>query len=411
MVFQYYYFYYLTDRVEMEEIMNILICSCACIFEPHLIDAFKQLHINVKRLDKTINNTYNDPDYIKELSDELKADKYDFVFSLNYLPIVSMVCSIFKIKYISWVLDSPCFELNSHTLVNQINYIFIFDRELYNSYKDKLRGHIFYLPLSANTQFIDSITLTEEELTKYSCDISFVGSTYASRRKYYSIKLSDYWKGYFDALINIQLSLYGINIFENAVTQDALCAVAKSLNWDLSFNADKTNSLYEVDFKRLLIDNYLCKECSYLERINIIDKLSRHFKFHVYTFDDISEYTNVFKHDSIDPCIDVFKVYKSSKININITSKSIKTGLPLRIFDILGAGGFLITNYQSELPEMFEIGKDLVIYESIEDLIDKTAYYLEHDDERKIIAENGYKKVKSSYQTSSRILEFFSRVI
>lgn len=391
--------------------MNLLICSCASIFEPHLIDSLKQMHIHSKRLDKIIRNTYNDVEYIRELTAELKANKYDFVFSLNYLPIVSMVCSIFKIKYISWVLDSPCFELNSHTLVNPVNYVFIFDRELYSRYKDKLSGHIFYLPLSANTQFINAISLTDEEIDKYSCDISFVGSTYASRRKYYSLDLPDYWKGYFDALIESQLNLYGINIFENTVTKDALNAVAESLNWDLNFNADKTNSFYEVDFKSLLIDNYLCKECTYLERIHIIDKLSQRFKFHVYTFDDISEYTNVFKHDSIDPCIDVFKVYKSSKININITSKSIKTGLPLRIFDILGAGGFLITNYQSELPEMFEIGKDLVIYESIAELIEKASYYLSHEDERKIIAENGYKKVESCYQTSNRILEFFSKVI
>ena len=67
----------------------------------------------------------------------------------------------------------------------------------------------------------------------------------------------------------------------------------------------------------------------------------------------------------------------------------------MRIFDVLGAGGFLLTNYQEELEDYFEIGKDLVCYSSEEDLLQKTAYYLEHDEERKQIARNGYLKVKS----------------
>lgn len=50
-----------------------------------------------------------------------------------------------------------------------------------------------------------------------------------------------------------------------------------------------------------------------------------------------------------------------------MTSKPIRTGLPLRIWDILGAGGFVLTNYQTEIPEYFEIGKDLETYTCEED--------------------------------------------
>ena len=50
--------------------------------------------------------------------------------------------------------------------------------------------------------------------------------------------------------------------------------------------------------------------------------------------------------------VDVCKIY------LNMTIKPIQTGLPLRIFDIMGCGGFLMTNYQAELPEYFEIGTD-----------------------------------------------------
>ena len=52
-------------------------------------------------------------------------------------------------------------------------------------------------------------------------------------------------------------------------------------------------------------------------------------------------------------------IFHQSKINLNLTAKSIRSGLSLRIFDVLGCEGFLITNYQAELPEHFNIGEDL----------------------------------------------------
>ena len=63
------------------------------------------------------------------------------------------------------------------------------------------------------------------------------------------------------------------------------------------------------------------------------------------------------------------------------------------MLDVLAAGGFLITTYQEEIDEYFENGKELVIAHTPEEMIELTAYYLEHEDERKTIAENGQKKV------------------
>lgn len=77
----------------------------------------------------------------------------------------------------------------------------------------------------------------------------------------------------------------------------------------------------------------------------------------------------------------------------------------LRIFDVLGCGGFLITNFQSELPDYFEIGKDLVTYESPQDLLDKCSYYLKHEDERIEIANNGYEKVKQFHTWDIRLVQ------
>ena len=96
-------------------------------------------------------------------------------------------------------------------------------------------------------------------------------------------------------------------------------------------------------------------------------------------------------------------VFKCSKINLNITLKSIINGIPLRAFDIMGCGGFLLTNYQDDFVKYFTPGEDLVIYENQSDFLYKIKYYLAHEDERMQIAENGYTKVKNLHSFKIRL--------
>ena len=96
---------------------------------------------------------------------------------------------------------------------------------------------------------------------------------------------------------------------------------------------------------------------------------------------------------------------------MNITSKTIESGIPQRIFDILACEGFCITNYQSEIAEYFEEDNELVIYYDMQDLINKVEYYLANEEERKRIAENGYKKVNEAFSLEARVEEMFLQVL
>ena len=63
----------------------------------------------------------------------------------------------------------------------------------------------------------------------------------------------------------------------------------------------------------------------------------------------------------------------------------------------MGAGGFLMSNYQPELAEYFIDGQDIVLFDSPEDMRWKVNYYLQHDEERQQIAQNGFEKVKKEF--------------
>lgn len=103
-------------------------------------------------------------------------------------------------------------------------------------------------------------------------------------------------------------------------------------------------------------------------------------------------------------------VFNNSRINLNITLRSIKSGIPLRAMDICGAGGFLLSNYQADFYDVFVPGEDIVLYESLDDMIEKCKYYIKHEKERQQIADNGYGKIVSGHTYDIRFKEIFNIV-
>ena len=76
----------------------------------------------------------------------------------------------------------------------------------------------------------------------------------------------------------------------------------------------------------------------------------------------------------------------------------------------MGAGGFLLTNFQNDFNMHFVDGEDFVSYSSKEDLYNKIEYYLTHEDERQAIARNGCKKVQEEHTYIQRLGEMLDIV-
>lgn len=85
-------------------------------------------------------------------------------------------------------------------------------------------------------------------------------------------------------------------------------------------------------------------------------------------------------------------MFACSKINLNPSLRIIQTGIPQRALDIMGAGGFLLSNYQEELMEYYENEKDMAVYDSYGDAMEKIEFYLKHEELRRHIAENGRRR-------------------
>lgn len=324
---------------------------------------------------------------------------YDCVFSLNYFPHVSDLCEELGKKYIAWTVDSPLISLYHQSLFNKCNYIFIFDRFYCEELKNLGAEHVWYLPLAVNCSRVDKITgsLTDDEWNKWHSEVSFVGGMY-HRNSYDEIKdrLPEYLRGYFDAAMAAQMEIYGDSIFDKVLTVDILEKLCELIDF-------KQDERAFSDIALVFSSTFLGFKLANIERVQILNKLAKHFPTDLYTDDPDKELTGVNLKGAVNYMTDMPKVFNCSRININPVMRNIRTGIPLRAWDIVGAGGFLMTSFQLEYMDFFENGKDYVYYESHDDLLRKTEYYLNHEDERAQIARNGHEKAGKFHSYEKRM--------
>ncbi len=350
----------------------------------------------------------NDLEFESNFKYALVREAPDFVFSFNFLPVVSKVCNNEGVKYVSWIYDNPENLLYSYQVINKCNIVCMFDSKQYAHFKSNRIDTVEYLPLAASTKRLDKLIPSDEIKEKYSADISFVGSLYTERKQYYDIiapKVTSYTLGYIDGLIRAQLLVDGMNFIEECLPPDVVEDIQKASN--LYVHPDSAETL------EYLFANYIInRQATIIERKELLTMIGEKYGISLYTYGQNKDFgpPGVVNMGPADYFEVMPYVFKCSKINLNITLRSIQNAIPLRCFDILGAGGFLLSNYQVDLERHFIPGEDYVYYESREDLIDKIGYYLKNDDERKEIAFNAHEKISKEHTFDVRVEQIIEMV-
>lgn len=348
------------------------------------------------------------PEFERVIEEKIRGTHYDMVFTVNYFPLISNVCERTGVKYVSWTCDNPLISMYHESVFHACNYIFTFDKTNYLEFRGMGVKHIWYLPLAVDTERMDALlgapekperrnATQDSEMRKYRGDVAFVGSLY-ERNSYDKIKnrLPEYLRGYFDAVMEAQLNISGANIVEPMLTTNILEQLQEY------FQLEKSEGSFS-DLGLIFQTTVLGFKIAEIERRRALIELSKHYRVNVYSNSDVSDLLRIQYCGSVDYWSEMPKVFRMSKINLNFTIPNIKSGIPLRIWDVLGCGGFLLTNYQAEIPYYFKEGEDLVCFDGLEDLCEKVGYYLEHEEERKRIAWNGYRKVREKHSYIERI--------
>lgn len=327
---------------------------------------------------------------------KLRGTNFTDVLSVNYSPLISDICEELSIPYTAWVYDSPIHIRNTANMKNDCNRIYFFDRGQAEHYR-KQGIHAYYMPLAVDPE---SFSITPES-GKYQTDISMVGKLYQTEYQYFTSPMDDYVKGYLEGIINAQMKIYGGYLIPELITDVLLKRMNKNY-------AKVASDGFQMGRREL--EFMLACETTGRERYVALALLSEHYQVDLYSTDRDKRLQKVNYRGYADYYSQMPQIFAQSRINLNISLKTIQTGIPLRVIDILGCGGFVLSNYQEELMEYLEVGAECVIYENIEDMFIKTKFYLEHEEERKRIAAAGYERAKKDFTFKSRLEKMFLKV-
>lgn len=385
---------------------KILFYRWGALSESEVEEELRNSNVEYCTYAKRMKDYHADAEFAMEFLQVLHGENVQIVFSFDYFPLISMLCEMNRIPYVSWIYDCPMYTLHSKTLSNNMNYIFCFDRN-YVVYLQELGAkNCIHFPLAANARRMEKIFCIVDKNMKYSCDISFVGNLYSEKKnRLRRANLSEYCRGYVEGIIESQLKIYGYNFIRESLTEDIVEEVIDKCQLSLS-------DMYHLDSVGMVADS-IGMEVSARERECVLGVLGKYFDIDLYSGSKLpSSLQGLRIHEKgyADYEKEMPYIFHASKINLNITSKTITSGIPLRVFDIVSCGGFCMTNYQPEISEYFVDGKELVMYTSMEDLVEKVVYYLEHDEERKQIARNGYEKLKRNHNLGNKIEEILEYI-
>lgn len=397
---------------------TILVYCWESTSEPMAIQAMKDAGHQVVEFRGKIKDHHADAAFAQQFMKQLHSVKVDLVFSYDYFPLISMICEMNHIPYAAWVYDCPQYMLLSKTITNNCNHIFCFDGAYAARLKQLGAGNIYHFPLACDMELYDNAKQKNDE-SDYICDISFVGSLYnGAGNRLLHTELSEYAAGYVEGLLCAQKEICGYNLIADALPREIADEIVKKCNLVLGdayvmnpvcMAADAVNmkltAKVREDVLAALAENFasnerMDKEPYYMVSLYSNSKLTER----------LEECSRLLCKGIVHYWDEMPLVFHNSKINLNISSRTIETGIPQRVFDILACGGFCLTNYQPEIAEIFEDGKELVIYTDIEDMLQKAEYYLEHEEERVQIARAGYEKVKNCFSIKKRIVELINSI-
>lgn len=373
--------------------MNILYYSWGEISTADMIETLQELgHSVYAELHEL--SFYLSDEFAPTFRAELSASPYDLIFTFNFIPAISDLAEQYHVPYVSWVYDCPHITLFSTSLHNSCNYLFLFDRDMQQTVLANHAKHAYHQPLAVHTKRLSEHLHFPEDPSaffpaQYQHDISFVGSLYEETAYGRLKNIAPHLQGYLHGIIAAQKQIWGQDLISAVLSPDRVAEIFRFL----PFIASAEEFITPKEVFASIIQKQITSE----ERIEAINRLSQLSPVALYTGSDTSLCPNAIPMGTISYTAQMPDVFYRSKINLNITLRSITSGIPLRAIDILGCGGFLLTNYQPELCEFFTPGVDFVYFEDMDDLEQKVAYYLAHDEERKSIAWHGYQTVSAQF--------------
>jgi len=332
-------------------------------------------------------------DDLSRIEEDLKQQPCDVTFSYNYFPQLAEVNHKMGIPYISWQYDDMVSYLYHESIYLATNYIFCFD---YHQYMEHMKRGVnaYYMPLAVDTRIWEAMLLniTKTDRKRFTSDVSFIGRLYSTETPVVFKSQGEYFCGYMDAVADVQAKMPSSVALSQILPSHIISGLYKR----------KITGKSEMSWERT-IRNVVAQKAAAIERIEVLNRLNDSFNFALYTKSDLKDYSRLQSRGMVDYYTEMPKVFRLSKVNINITARMYQSAIPLRALDVIGVGGFLISNAQEEFYFYFKEGENIVLFNNLDEMEDKIRYYLAHEKDRKRIIKEGKKIVEKEFDLGRQL--------
>lgn len=363
----------------------------------------RKLGYEVEEYAKIQSNSILNNEEADELVAYIKSNQITHLMSIHLIYNLAMAALKADIKYVSVIWDAPYIKIYSPFGKFNNCYFSVFDRLDNERFQKAGIPHTLYQTLAVSKADVIAWNRKAKKTLagKYINDICFVGNLYEDNLFDKRVKnmpqiIVDYFNSIFE---EAAFRWDGVNRIYGKTSKEMLKymeMVSQDFHLDNRLDIEDTY-LFEVV--------YLVRKIANIERVAVLNTLSDAYHVVLHTTSEVGadKLGNVEVRLPVRPGEDATTVFMGSKINLNISLKGIEGGTIQRIMDVMGAGGFMLTNYCVETAELFEEDKEIVMYKTPEELFEKVEYYLQHDKEREQIAKAGCAKVIECYTYEKKL--------
>nr|MDE5966624.1 DUF3880 domain-containing protein [Lachnospiraceae bacterium] len=218
-------------------------------------------------------------DISDELSHKLEQDDYWFVLSYNFISEISFVCEQKKVPYVSQTYDSLTLPLHTRQIQSPYNFTHVFDYDEYCIVKQRFHPkHLYYTPLAANISRIGGTIITDDDITRFSGDISFVGNLYDTdefEKLEQHHSLPKPIEDHFYYLFDYYTGKWGTDTIYNCL-DDKTCEILNSVM------PNGYKNKYEISDSYYYAFALLGRRIANRDRMILLERLSREFDFSYY---------------------------------------------------------------------------------------------------------------------------------
>jgi len=324
-------------------------------------------------------------DDIRELFTQLGEFKPDFILTSNFagMDVAGMFENFFndaRIPYVSWFTDTPRMILfNRSVRVSDYMVAATWERAYTPHFHNRGFQHVHYMPLAT-----DPALFRGDPLTDCARDLAFVGVSMielaeeAWEKVGQNPPLAEALREALDSgRVNRDTFVAGVE----SVLPESLW---RSLDSSERRNAELT-LLYESTRRRRA------------EVVTSLLPLGLEVRG-----DEAWQHVTGVPSGRISYLEDLAGYYRDTAININTTSLQMTTAVNQRVFDCPAAGGFVITDDQAAVHELFD-DNEVVVYASLDELRDKVRYYRTRPTEREAVIRAAQRRIAADHTHANRL--------